>query len=638
MATAKQNKKAPSPAQLRARRKFAAAAKARAKAARAAKRAAGIRVPRKNATTIKARVIKHLDVSKVHNPRKGMRSILAGQKRFARQALALQAEKLKARVPLYTKEGRALYKKLLTEYKRGYKLRDAGKDTQASSRRIRALDDKLDVLREKLRAKGAKANPRKGTRRMSSLILKAKRRAGRYAAEGREARTGTNTAEGRKLSKLIFIEAKRNDKARERLRAAEDASKRDPKRIAAAAKAVRESEARLNRILHRQYSLEMKISRGGVVPNGKRKNASDAGMPTVKEARLRQLQMKYFGAKERYEKAVDDLVRADIQGIDSGSLKWKTLYTKYERAEKEYKAAGNAFFTAKKANPRKNADHRDAQHPIHVTDYWQGRKGYKSQWQRAHEAGQRQLFGVKNPRALSPEMSGLAQTATHLHAQGLTKNQVIAKLRSFGATQAHAKTAYMHSQSAIRAAVKSGFILPPRDLGKRLTPYGTKRNASARRPNGSNTALAQKRRSEFVGRPSKKIITSYAPKGSGAKGTLAGMGKLKRLKIKGRGWIDFKGVPYLAHSPKKDRIFVLGKQYSMAKFKKRNPEGSADIGEVTHIEYEAVKTHLGDTTPIIYVHEFGEEGGERPHAIVNEENLLILEGGDYYITPEGIHD
>ena len=161
---------------------------------------------------------------------------------------------------------------------------------------------------------------------------------------------------------------------------------------------------------------------------------------------------------------------------------------------------------------------------------------------------------------------------------------------------------------------------------------------SKRKANGGAT-LARKRRQEFVGRPSKKTLSMYAPKGSGASGTVVAMGKLKKLHIKGRTPLDFKGSALLAHNPKTDQMYILGRNYSL-KHLRKNPSsaGLENLGQVTRIEYEATKTHLGDKAPVTYYHKLGEEGGSLPNALINEEGLLILEGGSYYIRPEGIRN
>ena len=178
----------------------------------------------------------------------------------------------------------------------------------------------------------------------------------------------------------------------------------------------------------------------------------------------------------------------------------------------------------------------------------------------------------------------------------------------------------------------------PSDLTKRHEKARLRSLVTRRKANGG-ASLARKRRQEFVGRPSKKTLSMYAPRGSGASGTVVAMGKLKKLHIKGRTPLDFKGSALLAHNPKTDQMYILGRNYSL-KHLRKNPStsGLEDIGEVTRIEYEATKTHLGDKGPVTYYHRLGEEGGKRPHALINEENLLILEGGDYYIRPEGIRN
>lgn len=61
---------------------------------------------------------------------------------------------------------------------------------------------------------------------------------------------------------------------------------------------------------------------------------------------------------------------------------------------------------------RKNADHRDADHPIEVTKHWrQGPPGYLTPWQRAHHAGQGDLFAhgitpakLRNSKRRNPDL------------------------------------------------------------------------------------------------------------------------------------------------------------------------------------------------------------------------------------------
>jgi len=86
-------------------------------------------------------------------------------------------------------------------------------------------------------------------------------------------------------------------------------------------------------------------------------------------------------------------------------------------------------------------------------------------------------------------------------------------------------------------------------------------------------------------------------------------------------------------------MVVLGKHYTLKnwKGKRRNPDGFTDLGEISVIEYAATKDHL-DGKPTLYYHRMGEDGGEKPHAVVNGEGLLLIEGGDYTITSRGIEN
>jgi uncharacterized C2H2 Zn-finger protein len=258
---------------------------------------------------------------------------------------------------------------------------------------------------------------------------------------------------------------------------------------------------------------------------------------------------------------------------------------------------------AKKAAPKRNAEHRDAQHPIHVRQYWQGRKGYETPWQRAHKAGQKQLFAMN---------SGIKETK-------LPDGKTLLTCSKCGRVAYADKGHLRHKPGCPVKAAKS--------IKK-----------SVGRSNPTSVTKAKQLRKEFLGTPAKKVTTMYAPKGSGARGALGLMGKLKRIKIKGRKSLDFsKAGAVLAQSGKR-KMFVLGKGYTLNHLpgKKRNPDGFVDLGEITTIEYEATKAHLGDTAPVTYYHHMGEEGGAKPHALVNDEGLLLIDGGDYTITSAGI--
>lgn len=243
---------------------------------------------------------------------------------------------------------------------------------------------------------------------------------------------------------------------------------------------------------------------------------------------------------EALKKAESELKRKGLwksgTKLITGAVPLSSTAARHKNASKKKPAA--------KKTRRRNAEHRDAQHPIHVRQYWQGRKGYKTPWQRAHEAGQGQLFSVKN------------------------------------------------SGSKVRAI-----------------------------------------REKFSGRPSTKTATMIAPNGTPA--NLAKLGKLVLIKaqkalIKPTSKNPGSIVWLCADAKGKLHLCTTGADLY---------NGPAqDFGEVSQIEYQAIKPHLGHPSPTIFFHKMGEEGGKRPHLVSDGQGGLKFKGGDYTIGAEGIRD
>jgi hypothetical protein len=65
--------------------------------------------------------------------------------------------------------------------------------------------------------------------------------------------------------------------------------------------------------------------------------------------------------------------------------------------------------------------------------------------------------------------------------------------------------------------------------------------------------------------------------------------------------------------------------------------GSAQcFGEVSQVEYEESKPHLGFPNPIVFYHKLGEETGVRPKLHADGKGGLKFKGGAYRIAREGI--
>lgn len=63
-----------------------------------------------------------------------------------------------------------------------------------------------------------------------------------------------------------------------------------------------------------------------------------------------------------------------------------------------------------------------------------------------------------------------------------------------------------------------------------------------------------------------------------------------------------------------------------------------DFGEVSKLEYEDVKHHLGYTKPTIFFHHVGEKNGIRPSLYADGRGGLVFRGGDYFITSRGLEN
>ena len=132
--------------------------------------------------------------------------------------------------------------------------------------------------------------------------------------------------------------------------------------------------------------------------------------------------------------------------------------------------------------------------------------------------------------------------------------------------------------------------------------------------------------SEFRGKNAATKTRAQAAAGTPA--TLAKLGQLRELRLRGKK-LSFGGSASLAASGRK-KLYVVG-----VRMKRPNPPGEVDYGEILSVTYRADKPHVEQGT-FDYVHKFGDDGGKRPHLIVDAEGYPKLEGGSYKIDADGI--
>jgi len=160
------------------------------------------------------------------------------------------------------------------------------------------------------------------------------------------------------------------------------------------------------------------------------------------------------------------------------------------------------------------------------------------------------------------------------------------------------------------------------------TEWGAQRKArrAVKRAN-PKASKVKSLREKFTGTKSRKTTTMNVANGTPR--NLAKLGKLVLIKAQ-RGTIKpASGTTWLCADAK-------GKLH-LATTAARLYDGPAmNFGEVTQIEYEARKPHLGHNNQTIFFHRMGEEGGKKPTLIGDGKGGLKLRGGSYRIEREGI--
>jgi hypothetical protein len=184
------------------------------------------------------------------------------------------------------------------------------------------------------------------------------------------------------------------------------------------------------------------------------------------------------------------------------------------------------------------------------------------------------------------------------------------------------------------------------DVGKQLTPAKKKGTATKRKKtSGVHTSSPKKKSNpsspqfeDFQGRPSTTVLELRTPQGTPR--NIWVLGRLIYIDVRGFGRLNLsKGQFYLCGNKANNQMYIGGKGRSGPIFQTEPgmTDGyTIDVGKMTHVVYETVKTHLGDEAPQQYIHRMGEEGGEEPMFARDSEGMACIEGGSYTITPEGI--
>lgn len=292
---------------------------------------------------------------------------------------------------------------------------------------------------------------------------------------------------------------------------------------------------------------------------------------------------------------------------------------------KASKKAGPIIASRKRASTkarRRNAGHKDSDHPVEVKHHYRaGPPGYLTPWQRAHHAGQKDLF---------------AHGITPAKRRNATKKRKATKRRN---TARKAEDVYVGPTKRVYTRkgkgpnakrVATGVVLHWSPAHKRYVSIPKKENKTARRRKGRRNPTATEIRKEFAGRAGAGRDL-YFPLGT-PPGELAKLGKLVLIKtcsgdiapVAGTAWLCADAGGKLHIGATKPAPLYSG------------PAGR--IGKVKMIEYEETKPHLGYPNPTIWFHKLGEETGHRPTLHADAHGGLYIKGGAYRITRRGIEN
>jgi hypothetical protein len=173
---------------------------------------------------------------------------------------------------------------------------------------------------------------------------------------------------------------------------------------------------------------------------------------------------------------------------------------------------------------------------------------------------------------------------------------------------------------------------------KRKKPISQRKRNPAAGPLEAAAELSE----QFHGRPAEKITVVAETEAEHA--AVAELGRLIELHVKtavGKFRLPFTGtrVKVCATPDGRNIVFIGGDQaIDLESLGIESDKDQLPLGECTHIVY-ATKKGFHNFEITDYVHEFGEESGDRPTLGYSPLNTrLYLEGGRYEVRPEGIVD
>ena len=253
---------------------------------------------------------------------------------------------------------------------------------------------------------------------------------------------------------------------------------------------------------------------------------------------------------------------------------------------------------------RRNATEFSPETPISVRHYYRsGGEGYATKRERIIKQGQRDLFA---PEASVEELLGYLR-AGNPTVIGAVKKRLGAKVFATA------------SPSLLKRTMIA--ILRERKAAAKAKAKPRKRNPNKAAREGFKV---------FTGKESKRTMTLNFPDGTPENCYV--LGELVSLKLEGGAVVKpVIATSYLCADTRGHLHLGTADEWLTDR-----PKG--EVGTIKLIEYLQAKPHLGYPEQTIFFHKAGEETGEKPTLHSDGKGGLLIKGGNYQITPEGIRN
>lgn len=186
-------------------------------------------------------------------------------------------------------------------------------------------------------------------------------------------------------------------------------------------------------------------------------------------------------------------------------------------------------------------------------------------------------------------------------------------------------------QESVRRAEKTGGNVRLVDsLGNNVfVVRGERGNPTASKPSAKQQQLHKKFQGRTAERNTAVNASVYAP------ARASKLGGLKFIKLTNGRTLHFNEKRASLMEGTDGKMYIGGVRFAPPKSLERK-EDFFDMGKIDRVGYITHKNHIENGETFCYVHKMGENGGKRPHLMLDYQGFPLIVGGSYKIRRVGI--